>query len=62
MKAYGYNQAGEFTGEVDCQPNPLEFGKFLVPAMATEVKPPKAVKGKARYWNGTKWIYKKIVG
>lgn len=62
MKAYGFNQAGEFTGEVDCQPNPLEFGQWLIPGGATEVKPPKAVKGKSRHWNGKKWTYKKIVG
>jgi hypothetical protein len=60
MKAYGYNHEGIFTGEIDCQPSPLEFGKFLVPAMATEMKPTKPTKGKWPVWNGKKWVQKKI--
>jgi hypothetical protein len=59
-KAYGYNEAGEFTGEVDCQPSPLEFGKYLIPAMATEVAPPKPKKGHTRVWTGEKWIHRKL--
>jgi hypothetical protein len=59
-KAYGYNEVGEFTGEVDCQPSPLEFGKYLIPAWATEVEPPKPKKGQMRIWEGKKWVFKPI--
>lgn len=59
MKAYAYNRIGEFIGEVDCQPNPLEWGEFIVPAQSTTVKPPKFKEGKIRTWNGTKWVFKK---
>jgi hypothetical protein len=61
MKAYAFNHKGEFIGTVDCQPNPLEFGQFLVPGMATEVEPPKPSKGKVVVWDGQKWHSKKIV-
>jgi len=61
-KAYGYNHEGVFTGEVDCQPSPLEIGKYLIPGMATEVAPPKPKKGHTRVWNGSKWTFRKIAG
>jgi hypothetical protein len=60
MKAYGYNTLGEFTGEVDCQPNPLEWGEFIVPGYATTVEPPKPKAGKVRVWNGTKWVFQTL--
>lgn len=61
MKAYTFNSLGEFMGEVECQPNPLEWGEFLVPAQATTVEPPKQKAGKVRVWNGQKWVYNDIV-
>jgi hypothetical protein len=60
MKAYTYNEVGELTGEVNCQPDPLAFGMFLVPARATTVAPPRPRKGKMRIWNGKKWIFRDI--
>lgn len=61
MKAYAYNIIGEYIGEVDCQPNPLELGEFIVPAQATTVEPPKQKPGKVRTWNGKKWVFIDIV-
>jgi len=60
MKAYAYNTIGEYLGEVDCQPNPLEWGEFIVPGQATAVEPPKFKAGKVRVWNGSKWVYNDI--
>ena len=60
MKAYAYNTAGEFIGEVDCQPNPLEFGEWIVPAWATTTEPPKPKTGNVRVWTGSKWIFEPI--
>lgn len=60
MIAYAYNLAGELIGVVDCQPNPLEFGEWIVPAWATTVEPPKFKAGNVRVWNGEKWSYQAL--
>lgn len=56
--AYSFHpKTGEFLGEVECQPNPLQIGKFIVPAHATTVKPPRRREAKFRSWNGEEWVY-----
>lgn len=59
MNAYKYDsQTGEFLHEVLCQESPREPGKFLIPANATTVAPPKEQAGKAHVWNGEEWGYR----
>lgn len=55
MKIYNYDEAGVFVGESVADESPLEVGVFLIPALATEVEPPKPVKGKRAVWNGSAW-------
>lgn len=60
MNAYSYDpQNGAYLGEVECQPNPLEFGRFIIPGYATDVKPPKPTKTKFPHWDGNKWELQK---
>lgn len=41
QKAYSYDsETGEYMGEVECQPSPLEPGKFLHPAFTFSIAPP----------------------
>lgn len=59
MIAYRYNSLMFYTGEVDCQLNPLETkaqGKevYILPANATEKKPT-LKEGYTPRWNGSKW-------
>ena len=59
MIAYRYDSLGFYTGEVDCQINPLESkaqGKevYILPANATEKKPT-LKEGYTPRWNGSKW-------
>lgn len=54
--AYAYHpENGIYLGEVECQMNPLEVGQPIIPAHATDVKPPKPSKGKVAVWTGEKW-------
>ncbi len=61
-RAYAYHPVtGIYLGEVDCQPNQLEFGTFIIPGSATDVKPPKPAKGKEAFWTGEKWELKAVI-
>ena len=55
MKIYNYDKEGIFTNESLADESPLEPGKFLIPALATEIAPPKATKGKMVVFNGDDW-------
>lgn len=60
MIAYAHNTRGEFIGEVECQPNPLEFGEWIVPAWATTTEVPNPKAGKVRVWTGEKWVFEPL--
>jgi len=55
MKIYNYDVNGIYVGESIADESPLEPGKFLIPALATEIAPPKATKGKMVVFNGNNW-------
>lgn len=60
-KAYSFHpETGEYFGPVECQPSPLEFGSYFLPACATFTKPPKQMKEKSRHWTGQEWEYRDI--
>lgn len=50
MKIYNYNYLGLFIGCSDADENPLEPGRFLIPAGATEIEP---LPGQRYFFNGT---------
>jgi hypothetical protein len=59
MNAFSYDpKNGAYLGEVECQQDPLEWGRFITPANATDMKPPKSTKSKRPYWNGKAWELK----
>jgi hypothetical protein len=56
MKIYNYNpDNGHFVGESFADESPLETGVYLIPAHATEISAPKAIKDKVVVWNGSNW-------
>lgn len=55
---YNYHPAtAEFVGASYADESPLEPGVFLIPANATEMKPPAPREGFARVFDGEKWAY-----
>ena len=61
MKIYNYDDDGYFTSESEADESPLEPGVFLIPAKATDVKPPKEKKDhRLRFVDGA-WTHEKLV-
>lgn len=66
MKAYSYNAAGQYIGEVACQIDPVQSKKtgqevYLLPANATYIEPPGYDSGThIPVWNGDLWELNEI--
>ena len=57
MKIYHYNSvSGEYLGVDTARPDPLEAGKFLIPAHATALEPPELEDGKACVFKNGAWF------
>ena len=54
MIVYNYNKEGLYLGQSEARPNPLEKGKFLIPARATTETPPKCKSTEEIYFTN-KW-------
>ncbi len=56
MKIYNYDDNGEFLNETQAYPNPMEKGKFLIPAKATTIKPLSNLKAnETQVFKNDKW-------
>jgi len=61
MRIYHYDPTtGEYLGEGNADPNPLDVGKFLLPAHATFESPPLEQPSQRRIWDGLTWQYKNL--
>ena len=60
MKLYQCKVNGEFLKEVKARPNPLEKGKYLIPAGCTTIKPPTISEKEVAIFDKTKnqWMIK----
>lgn len=56
MHLYGYSEEGLYTGQVQCQKDPMRPGQFLRPSQTTELEPPTPAEGqRAKFENGA-WL------
>ncbi|BBD08447.1 phage tail assembly chaperone [Desulfovibrio ferrophilus] len=56
MQIFNYHPVtGEYLGNGIARPDPLEEGRFLIPAHATEVAPPEAGERQASVWADQAW-------
>lgn len=54
---YNYHpETGEYVGQAEADESPLDPGTYLIPANATEMKPPAQLEGFVRVFDGEKWI------
>jgi hypothetical protein len=60
MRIYHYDENGLFVGEGIAQPSPLEPGRFLVPARATDLQPPAVGEGERARFDGSAWQIEQI--
>lgn len=51
---------GEYLGEGEARQDPMEPGRWLIPAFATELTPPEPQAGKMRCFDGVAWVYRDI--
>lgn len=61
MKIHHYNsETLEFIAEGNADADPLEAGRFLIPAHSTNTPPPIAKAGKTRHFAAGAWEYRDI--
>lgn len=61
MLVYHFDQVtGQHVGMSDADASPLEPGVYLIPAFATDKKPPVAPEGKFASFDGSKWALRDI--
>lgn len=56
MQAYQTDAAGRYTGPVECDPDPLDPGRWLVPGGAVLAAPPAVGAGQRPRWTGARWV------
>ena len=61
MKIYSYDLQGNYTGESVAEESPLEKGVYLIPASATEIKPPSTNANKVAVFDGQVWNIEDVV-
>lgn len=55
MNAYSFDKNGYYVGEVICQRDQVNKGKFLLPGHATFKSPPSPGQDQEAKWDGSKW-------
>lgn len=61
MLVYNYHPITlEYTGCSEADPDPLDEGRWLIPACASTIAPPEAVSGKIRVFMNGAWAFEDI--
>ena len=61
MKIYNYDLQGKYTGESVADESPLETGVYLIPAKATNIKPPITKANEVAVFDGQVWNIQAVV-
>jgi hypothetical protein len=60
MRIFHYDETGLYVGEGIAKPSPLEPGRYLVPARATDLQPPAVGEGERARFDGSAWQIEQI--
>ena len=61
MNIYHYDQTTrEYLGQGEAAPDPMEPGRWLIPAWATTIEPPEPKSGMVRTFDGSAWNYQPL--
>lgn len=60
MKIYHHDESGYLIGQGNADADPLEAGRWLVPARAVTVAPPTVPDGQRAKWSGAGWLLEAI--
>lgn len=61
MDIYHYSEAtGVYLGRSKAQADPMEPGRWLIPAWATSVAAGEEIEGMEQVFNGTEWVYRDL--
>lgn len=62
MQIYHYSEAtGVYLGSSQAQADPMEPGRWLIPAWATSVPAGEEIDGMEQVFNGTEWVYRDLL-
>lgn len=61
MDIYHYHEGtGVYLGRSQAQADPMEPGRWLIPAWATPVAAGDEIEGMEQVFNGTEWVYRDL--
>lgn len=61
MQIYHYDEtSGAYLGSSQAMADPMEPGRWLIPAWATTVEPGAEIEGMEQVFNGTGWVYRDV--
>lgn len=61
MQVHHYNEFTHvYLGSSSAMADPMEPGRWLVPAWATTVEPGAEIEGMEQVFNGTEWVYRDV--
>lgn len=61
MQIYHYDETTHaYLGSSQAMADPMEPGRWLIPAWATTVEPGEEIEGMEQVFTGTEWIYRDV--
>ena len=61
MRIYHYEETtNAYMGSSQAMEDPMEPGRWLIPAWATTVEPGAEIEGMEQVFNGTEWVYRDV--
>jgi hypothetical protein len=61
MQVHHYSESkGIYLGSSQAMADPMEPGRWLIPAWSTTLEPGEEIEGMEQVFNGTEWVYRDL--